>query len=136
MIDQKNQLGEVAQCQKYSKTATEVEKKWQPFGKISILRNFTHMARKFEGFWKLYIYPDQNLTIKWRGDRFVRVFLKKKSQDLYILYTQCFLQLFLFVAEMSHFALHMFTRFNTFIQFSWQGGGAGSQNIFKNTVLF
>ena len=27
MIDQKNQLREVAQCQKYSKTATEFEKK-------------------------------------------------------------------------------------------------------------
>ena len=27
IIDQKNQLREVAQCQKYSKTATEFEKK-------------------------------------------------------------------------------------------------------------
>ena len=32
MIDQKNQLREVAQCQKYSKTAAEVEKKVTTFG--------------------------------------------------------------------------------------------------------
>ena len=32
IIDQKNQLREVAQCQKYSKTADEVEKKVTTFG--------------------------------------------------------------------------------------------------------
>ena len=32
IIDQKNQLREVAQCQKYSKTAAEVEKKVTTFG--------------------------------------------------------------------------------------------------------
>ena len=32
MVDQKNQLREVAQCQKYSKTAVKVEKKMTTFG--------------------------------------------------------------------------------------------------------
>ena len=32
MIDQKNQMREVAECQKYSKTAAEVEKKVTTFG--------------------------------------------------------------------------------------------------------
>ena len=40
MIDQKNQLREVAQCQKYSKTAAEVEKKVTTFGENIHLEKF------------------------------------------------------------------------------------------------
>ena len=40
MIDQKNQLREVAQCQKYSKTADEVEKKVTTFGENIHLEKF------------------------------------------------------------------------------------------------
>ena len=40
IIDQKNQLREVAQCQKYSKTADEVEKKVTTFGENIHLEKF------------------------------------------------------------------------------------------------
>ena len=48
MIDQKNQLREVAQCQKYSKTAAEVEKsdnflEKYPSWEISTICAYTHM---------------------------------------------------------------------------------------------
>ena len=40
IIDQKNQLREVAQCQKYSTTADEVEKKVTTFGENIHLEKF------------------------------------------------------------------------------------------------
>ena len=43
MIDQKYQSKPMIQRQKCSKTAVEVEKKWQLLGKISILRISNHM---------------------------------------------------------------------------------------------
>ena len=47
MIDQKNQMREVAECQKYSKTAAEVEKKLTTFGEISVQDNVNHMFIRY-----------------------------------------------------------------------------------------
>ena len=46
IIDQKNQLKEVAQCQKFWKMADEVEKKWQLLEKISVLDNVNHIYHR------------------------------------------------------------------------------------------
>ena len=48
MIDQKNQLREVAQCQKYSKTADEVEKKVTTFGENIHLEKFQPYVSKID----------------------------------------------------------------------------------------
>ena len=57
IIDQKNQLREVAQCQKYSKTADEVEKKWQLLEKISVLDNVNHI-------WKDIIFTSETTQVR------------------------------------------------------------------------
>ena len=71
MIDQKNQLREVAQCQKYSKTAAEVEKKWQLLEKISVQGNVNHIENKNSSrtriwaLWALWIVH----LVTWSGFR-------------------------------------------------------------------